>query len=120
MDGYEDWEFWVNIVELGYEVKQIEKVLYLWRSHSGNETHNSKRRRYTLLLKIWRLHPRFFAPLVYNIFGEESAKTFLRLKLPFIIFKEALIRVVYLCFYRHFKKIIRALKDSKRPSTICF
>lgn len=32
--GYEDWDFWLSIVELGYEVYKIPEILFYYRKHT--------------------------------------------------------------------------------------
>jgi len=36
---YEDWDFWVSIIELGREVKQIQETHFFYRMVPGSRTH---------------------------------------------------------------------------------
>ncbi len=32
--GYEDWEFWINLIEHGFKGTRLTKPIYVWRRHS--------------------------------------------------------------------------------------
>lgn len=63
-DGYEDWEFWVSMLENGVKFKKINETLFYYRC-LNNESMSKKfqRDRYLHLLthkKIIKLHPELY------------------------------------------------------------
>ncbi len=62
-DGWEDWDFFLSIVELGYRGKLLDKPLLRYRKHPGESRvtgveDRKKRRR--MLWRIYRKHPRLY------------------------------------------------------------
>jgi hypothetical protein len=38
-DGWEDWEFWVKILEAGYKVATLDRPLFIYRIHKESKGH---------------------------------------------------------------------------------
>lgn len=61
-DGFEDWEFWIKILEKGYNVLTVNKNILMYRIHSGSKgrarsferTMTSKKRMYYKHIDTWK------------------------------------------------------------------
>jgi glycosyltransferase involved in cell wall biosynthesis len=59
--GWEDWDFWLSLIELGCEVERIPEVLFFYRVASGSMVRSMDRRvRVEMHLQLMRNHPRLF------------------------------------------------------------
>jgi len=61
-NGFEDWEFWVSLVELGGKIHKIEKVYYFYRQVEESRSRKIDTSKYNNLLKQIALnHLQFYA-----------------------------------------------------------
>lgn len=58
--GFEDWEFWVNMVENGVNVYKIHEVLFSYRQFDNTRTISAEENRFKLIKKIMKLHPNIY------------------------------------------------------------
>ena len=58
--GYEDWEFWLSIVESGYEWRCIREPLFYYRIREGSMLTTSKKNHIELYRKLYNLHRSLF------------------------------------------------------------
>lgn len=65
--GYEDWDFWLSIIELGKEVRQINQVGFYYRilSNSRNHSFNPETEK-ELKSKIYRRHIKLYLKYGYD------------------------------------------------------
>lgn len=102
VDGYEDWNFWIGIAERGYEIRQIEKHLFMWRYHDSNTSHRVSRQKFDLIYRIRCLHPYFFAPVISNIFGPAIAKKYFKALIPVDKTKSLVFnRIIYPAYFAY-------------------
>lgn len=74
-EGWEDWEFWLSLIENGAGVYKIPKVLFYYRQHENHKTQQSKENRLLLYKKIIQYHSNLYIenleyiilPLSYQI-----------------------------------------------------
>lgn len=79
-DGYraefaywEDFDFWLSIIELGRDVVQIPEVLFNYRKHATSKTAVGSRQQLDdAHAQIWRAHPKLFNDNLAFIAGELS------------------------------------------------
>lgn len=60
VNGYEDWEFWISIAEVGGRGKIIPKPLFLYRKHGTSEISNALEKHNSLIKRIKELHPKLY------------------------------------------------------------
>jgi glycosyltransferase involved in cell wall biosynthesis len=59
--GYEDWEFWLHALELGWRGRRVEGVTFYYRRH-GSSRHSGARRRYRAAYRqLRRKHAQLYA-----------------------------------------------------------
>lgn len=58
--GYEDWEFWLSLIETGLGVFKIPEALFLYRQYEDTRTCRAEANRLALIKKIMRLHPNLY------------------------------------------------------------
>jgi glycosyltransferase involved in cell wall biosynthesis len=60
--GWEDWDFWLSLIELGCEVHRIPEVLFFYRVSPESMVRSMDRNtRVEMHLQLMRNHPRLFA-----------------------------------------------------------
>ena len=62
MKGFEDWEFWIKLVEIGSVFKKINATLYFHHIHNKNMWLKDKNKYKVLKKQITMLHPHLYAP----------------------------------------------------------
>lgn len=84
INGFEDWEFWISLIEAGAQVKKINATLFYYRQTENSRSVNiTDEKREYLLRQIENLHLKFYAeafgyPLeLYLIIEEEKRKRLL-------------------------------------------
>ena len=60
MKGFEDWEFWIKLVEVGSIFKKIDATLYYHNIHNGNMWLRDKNKFKILKRQIVSLHPNLY------------------------------------------------------------
>jgi glycosyltransferase involved in cell wall biosynthesis len=60
MKGFEDWEFWIKLVEIGSIFKKIDATLYYHHIHNGNMWLRDKGKFKILKKQIISLHPNLY------------------------------------------------------------
>jgi len=62
IEGYEDWDFWIGIIEQGYRVEILKEVLFRYRDRAGGKHRASDRgeRRDAIMRRIIRRHEQSF------------------------------------------------------------
>lgn len=60
--GFEDWEFWINLIERGAEVYKIPEVLFLYRQHNMSRSSelSKKSKPIVMINQIIKFHPKFY------------------------------------------------------------
>jgi len=61
LPGYQDWEFWISIVERGYKWARIDKELFFYRRRTGSMVSRSDAMRDRLITQIVSKHHDFYA-----------------------------------------------------------
>ncbi len=61
MGGFEDWEFWIKLVERGFVFRKVDEVLYLHHVHDANMWLRDKGKWRTFVAQIHSLHPHLYA-----------------------------------------------------------
>lgn len=61
--GFEDWEFWLSLIELGVEVYRIPEVLFLYRQHDNSRSGQVSKsdNRIKMLKKLIHFHPKLYS-----------------------------------------------------------
>jgi glycosyltransferase involved in cell wall biosynthesis len=61
VDGWEDWELWLSIIELGRSVKFIPKILFYYRVVPGSLSSGMNRQmRVDMFLRLIQNHPKLY------------------------------------------------------------
>src|SRR5262245_36039183 len=60
LPAYQDWSFWISIIERGWKWTVVPKVLYRYRLRDGSISSGAKGHRKTLLKKLIELHPQTY------------------------------------------------------------
>ena len=55
-EGYEDWDFWLTLIEIGLEVKFIPEVEFYWRMVKNSRNKITIQKQKELRNKIWQNH----------------------------------------------------------------
>lgn len=58
--GWEDWEFWIKLIEKGWKMEKVEEVLFMYHKHGEsmvNRTHKNFRH---VMAQIRSLHPNLY------------------------------------------------------------
>jgi len=58
--GYEDWDFWLSIVEKGYKWAVVKEPLFYYRIREGSMLTGAKSEHTTIYKDLYRLHPKLF------------------------------------------------------------
>jgi glycosyltransferase involved in cell wall biosynthesis len=58
--GYEDWDFWISIVAMGYEWANIKEPLFSYRVRANSKVNRDKQNRITLYRQIIRNNKDFY------------------------------------------------------------
>lgn len=61
--GFEDWEFWLSLIETGVKVHKIPERLFFYRQHNQSRTADliKKNSVQEMIVQIIRLHPNLYA-----------------------------------------------------------
>lgn len=51
--GYEDWDFWIRVTEIGWSVEIIKEYLFYYRKHANSMLTESQKRRVIILKYIY-------------------------------------------------------------------
>lgn len=54
--GFDDWEFWISLIENGVEVYQIPEPLFYYRKKNGSRSQKAKTENLTMFKQIIKLH----------------------------------------------------------------
>ena len=66
-DGYEDWDFWMSILELGRSVVQLDSIQFYYRILANSRNIGISQDTETKLkYNIWKNHQSLYDPLTYN------------------------------------------------------
>ena len=68
--GYEDWEFWLSLIEMGVEVYKIPEVLFYYRQNSNSMAKNINKNKLDLVKKIICFHPHLYSSNLEHIIGK--------------------------------------------------
>lgn len=58
--GYEDWEFWISIVESGYKWTLIPEIYFMYRIRDNSVSATASKKHLELYAKIISFHPKMF------------------------------------------------------------
>ncbi|MDD3436211.1 MAG: glycosyltransferase family A protein [Candidatus Gastranaerophilales bacterium] len=59
--GYEDWEFWLSLIENGVEVYKINEILFYYRRSEISRSTSTWENRLFLYKKLIKLHPNLYS-----------------------------------------------------------
>jgi glycosyltransferase involved in cell wall biosynthesis len=60
--GFEDWEFWINLLQNGKKVHTIDKCLFKYRIRKGSRNHSLKNEDFQEVRKlIWEKHKKLYS-----------------------------------------------------------
>lgn len=59
-EGYEDWDFWISLVERGWLGFCVHKPLFLYRKHGRSMLSGANEKRQRLIARIMLNHPRMY------------------------------------------------------------
>ncbi len=60
--GFEDWEFWLSLIELGVEIYRIPEILFYYRQTSNSRsTKMGKKREKQAIQNLFNFHPKLYA-----------------------------------------------------------
>lgn len=65
---FEDWEFWITLIENGAEVYQIPEILFFYRKQYSSRSKNSQKERIKMLKQIIKLHKKLYLNNLFKIF----------------------------------------------------
>lgn len=67
--GFEDWEFWLNLIESGTEVYKISEVLFLYRQTDLSRSGSLNKNNHAIVMfkQIIKFHPNLYADNLENI-----------------------------------------------------
>ncbi len=90
ISGWEDWDFWISLLELGREVYRIPEVLFSYRIVAGSRERSMDRQKQVAMhLQLMRNHPGFFVEqsqslleLYYRIRSSGFYRLLKRLRIP--------------------------------------
>ena len=58
---WDDYDFWLSVIELGRDVYRIPEVLFYYRRHAGSKTASARRQQLGhVQAQIWQAHPQLF------------------------------------------------------------
>jgi glycosyltransferase involved in cell wall biosynthesis len=67
--GWEDWDFWLSLVELGCKVVKLPEVVFHYRIRKNSMTRSlSKWQKFRMLLRLIRNHPRLYVENFWSVF----------------------------------------------------
>lgn len=61
MKGFEDWEFWIKLVEKGHTFRKIDEVLYYHHVHEANMWLRDRGKWRSLVAQIRQFHPQLYS-----------------------------------------------------------
>lgn len=65
--GYEDWDFWLSIIELGGDFYRIDKVMFYYRIRTNSMARSLTTEQNVLLRRqLWENHRKLFAEVFFN------------------------------------------------------
>jgi len=110
--GWEDYDFWLSLIEMGREVHCIPEVLFYYRQHESSMiTALDKDRASALTNILFRRHRKLYEDNLGTLFGsvllQESNTRFLKNSLDFKLGRAVL---------APFREIARFFKRLKKPS----
>lgn len=59
-EGYEDWDFWLKLVEAKWQGYQIPEILFYYRRHGKTMLHISNKNRTNIIKQLRENHPSLF------------------------------------------------------------
>lgn len=65
--GYEDWEFWIAIAEIGARGRMVKEPLFLYRRHLDSKSNTDKTLNNLIIKEIHRLHPKLYTKNSYSL-----------------------------------------------------
>lgn len=77
--AFEDWEFWITLIENGVEVYQIPETLFYYRQNSCSRSRDSENEKMAIFKKIIKLH--------YNLYADNLIKIFIPLFMTLIHYR---------------------------------
>jgi len=60
MKGFEDWEYWIKLIESGFAFEKIDEIMFMYHRHSGSMWTRDKGKYKRLIAQIRSLHPRLY------------------------------------------------------------
>ena len=78
--GYEDWEFWLRLAQLGRCGRRIEQELFWHRCHGATMTHSAHNMRQILIGRMHTLNPKLFEDQGYRVRLKEAGAPVQRLE----------------------------------------
>jgi glycosyltransferase involved in cell wall biosynthesis len=59
--GFEDWEFWLKLIERGWTFEKVEEVLFMYHKRSSSDYHGSVKIYKDIIAQIRSLHPQLYS-----------------------------------------------------------
>lgn len=76
-EGWEDWEFFISLIEMGGEVKKIDKTLFFYRFIENSRNRNIDReKKRELRTTLVRLHPRLYYEQYDKMVVERNTRSY--------------------------------------------
>lgn len=72
--GYEDWDFWISIVEVGYRWVMVPEIYFMYRIRDNSVSATASKKHLELYSKILRSHGKIFSKYVDEIILMNSEK----------------------------------------------
>ena len=91
--GWEDWDFWLSLIELGRKVHRIPEVLFFYRLKEGSMAASmDAAKKGEMHLQVMRNHPLLFVEnalplltLYYRVTGSRPYRLLKKLRLPYLM-----------------------------------
>lgn len=91
--GWEDWDFWLSLIELGRKVHRIPEVLFFYRVKEGSMAASmDAAKKGEMHLQVMRNHPLLFVEnalplltLYYRVTGSRPYRLLKALRIPYLI-----------------------------------
>jgi glycosyltransferase involved in cell wall biosynthesis len=105
--GYEDWDFWIGVVEGGWTGAWIQKILFYHRKHGKTMTNRAAMKHAFLYTKITFNHPYFFSKKSMQVLREKSSLSLFGLaQCRMILFSRCIISKIFgLCKKKIFLRL---------------
>jgi glycosyltransferase involved in cell wall biosynthesis len=112
--GYEDWDFWLKLVEVNWQGYQIPEILFYYRRHGKTLLHKSNKNRTNIIRQLRKNHPSLFDEENIAYLKKINRRSYIALTLK-DIFRDFIINIPFL----KTREIRNFLYNSIASSTAC-